>query len=524
MKSSLKKNNNKLATIISTIQVVISIIVGFAYTPLLIKYLGDNEYGLYQTITSAISILSLLNLGLNSSYIKFFSIYNKEHDNRKIYQLNGIFLVIFFLIGIVVLVCGVTISNHLELIFEKGLSQEEYSIAYYLMLISSFSLAASFPLSVFGMIISAYEKFIYLKFLAVINTIIGPSIMLPLLMMGYRSKTMVIVGLFVTLLNGALNLYYVLNVLKVKFIFRGLSKKVVISIFGFSKYIAVSLLVDQINWNIDKLLLGRFKGTASVAIYTVGYTFFTYYLLMSISISEIFIPYVHKLVNQTKDDVANQRKLLTEIFIKVGRTQFVVLGLIFSGFIFFGRFFICSFWLNEKYADSYYVAVLLMLSSSFALIQNIGIEIQRAQNKHKFRSWLYLIMAFINFIISIFLVNKYGALGATIGTAISLLLANGLLMNIYYYKHCNIDITAFWKSIMGIAKGLIIPILVGLLYKWIFRNDNKIYFVLWMLVYVFIYIFSMYFVGFNFEEKENINTFLRKVFKKNIGDNNGHNN
>ena len=35
----------------------------------------------------------------------------------------------------------------------------------------------------------------------------------------------------------------------------------------FSSFIFINMVVDQINWNVDKFILGRFRGTVSVAVY-----------------------------------------------------------------------------------------------------------------------------------------------------------------------------------------------------------------------------------------------------------------
>ncbi len=508
----MKENSKKIATILSCFQILLSIGIGFVYTPILIKYLGDSEFGLYQTIASTITVLSLLNLGLNSSYIRFFSIYNSENDINSIHKLNGLFIIIFSVIGVIALFCGLFLSYHLDLIYLEGLSPDEYKIAFHLMIVSSINLAISFPLSVFVMIVSAQEKFIYLKFLSIINTVLGPIVTFPLLIFGYRSIVLVWVSLFICVINGVVNGIYVVFVLKTKFIFHGFPSNILRDVLGFSKYIAINLIVDQINWNIDKILLGRFKGTISVAIYTVGYSFFTYYLMLSVAISEVYIPFVHNLVNKTASDLKRQRNELTDVFIKVGRIQFVVLGLVASGLIIFGKYFICSIWLDESYADSYIVAILLVLSSSFALIQNIGIEIQRAENKHKFRSWLYLGMAVINFIMSVYLGQRYGAIGTTLGTAISLVLANGLLMNIYYYKKCNINIVAFWKDIFVLSKGLIVPVMLGIVFIYFIGINNKLIFILGIIVYSIVYFGSAYLWGLNTEEKDSIHRVIRRLF------------
>ena len=38
----------------------------------------------------------------------------------------------------------------------------------------------------------------------------------------------------------------------------------------FSSYIFINIIVDQINWNVDKFILGRFHGTISVVIYDLA--------------------------------------------------------------------------------------------------------------------------------------------------------------------------------------------------------------------------------------------------------------
>lgn len=91
------------------------------------------------------------------------------------------------------------------------------------------------------------------------------------------------------------------------------------------------------------------------------------------------------------------------------------------------------------------------------LIQNIGIEVQRAKNMHQFRSIVYLIMAIINIVISIQFAKRWGEIGAALGTTISLILANGIAMNIFYHKKIGIDIVYFWKQIFSLIPSIIFP-------------------------------------------------------------------
>ncbi len=509
-----KANQLKAGAIISYLQMGVQIIIGLAYTPIMIRLLGQSEYGLYNTVASTISMLSVLRLGFNNSYIRYYSIYKKNDDQKAIERLNGLFLGVFSVIGIIAFICGLYLTNNLSIVFSTGLTTEEYDIAKILMLLLTINLAISFPMSVFSNIISAHERFIFLKSLEIVKHVLGPLVTLPLLLLGFRSIAMVSVTLFVSLLVDVTYIFYVLVVLKNKFLFVKPERALFKDLFAYTAFIAIELIVDQINWNIDKILLGRFKGTAMVAVYSVGYSLYTYYQSFSSSISGVFTPRIHKIVNSEKEKTEKKREL-TELFTKVGRIQFIILALIASGVVFFGRYFITEIWAGNEYEHSYIVAVLLIGSASIALIQNIGIEIQRAEFKHQFRSIVYVIMALINLGLSIVLCQKYGAVGSAAGTAISLIVANGIIMNIYYHLRCNIDIIYFWKKILRLALGLIIPFAVGIGINVLWNNTSVVVYLLKILIYTAIYIFSMWIIGMNEYEKNLCKQFLKKLKVKN---------
>ena len=505
-----KTNQLKIGSLLSYVQMFLGVVISLLYTPIMLEQLGQSEYGLYNTVSSTISMLSLLSLGFNSGYIRYFARYKKEKNTEAIWKLNGLFLIIFTVIGIVALACGFFLSFHLEFVFSDGLTPSEYALARVLMQLLSVNLAISFPMSVFTHIISANEKFVFLKLTSVIKTVFSPLVTLPLLLMGFRSVAMVVVTLAFSVVTDGIFMYYVLRKLSYRFIFRDFEKGVFSSLFSYTFFIAINLIVDQINWNVDKVLLGRFKGTGAVAVYSVGYTLYQYYMMLSTSISSVFTPRIHRIVNETASDKPKQRKMLTELFVKVGRIQFLILGLVAFGLAFFGKAFITKYWAGAEYADAYYVVLLLVFPASIALTQNIGIEIQRAQNKHKFRAIAYVIMAIVNVVISIVLCQKYGAIGSAVGTAISLILANGLIMNLYYHYHCNINILPFWKNIFRVSLGLIIPIFYGILINKYVVLSNIWQYLCAMAVYVFIYCLSMWFIGINTYERE----LVMKLFKK----------
>lgn len=504
----------KMGSVLSYLQMALNILIGIIYTPLMLNLLGQSEYGLYSTVASTISMLSILNLGFSAGYIKYYSKYRINGDNEKIYKLNGLFIVIFSLIGLIALACGLFMTTNLELFFSDGLSNCEYQTARILMLLLSIRMALSFPLSVFSNIITAHERFIFIKICGMISTVLSPLITLLLLFMGYGSIAMVVVTVVLGTITDLVYVYYVIVKLHQKFYFYEFERRVCKELFTYTVFIAINIIVDQINWNIDKILLARFKGTTMVAIYSVGYSLYVYYMSFSTSISSVFTPRIHQIVNETELDSKEQKEYLTDLFVKVGRIQFLILGWIASGLVLFGKQFIVYFWAGINYEDSYYVMVLLTLSASIALIQNLGIEIQRAENRHKFRSVAYAIMAIANLLLSIILCQLYGAIGSAIGTALSLILANGLVMNIYYHKRCNIDIVYFWKNIIVMSKGLVIPSVVGVILNSLTKCNTVGSFVGAISLYSIVYFISVWILSMNSTEKDLIKKPIMKVVKR----------
>ena len=503
----------KTGAILSYSQMAINIIVTLIYTPIMIRFLGGSEYGLYNTVISMISMLSVLSLGFNSCYIHYYAQYKEQAQQEKIESLNGLFLIIFLIIGVVALGCGLFITFNLHLVFDEGLTPLEYAIAKKLMFLLTFNLALSFPMSVFSNIISAHEKFIFLKALGIFKTVLSPILTIPLLFYGYGSIAIVAVTIIVSLIIDIAYVLFVKVKLKQRFVFHHFENGLFKSIFGFAIFIAIHIIVDQLNWNVAKIVLGRYRGTVEVAIYSVGFSLFMHYLSLGTPTSGLFVPRVNSIVADN-ESLDKQNARLTELFTKVGRIQWLILGLVCTGYIFFGKVFI-EFWVGTGYEASYYVGLLLIIPGSIDLIQNLGIEIQRAKNLHKFRALIYLAMAIINVIISIFLCQKYGAIGSAIGTSISLILVQGIIINIYLYKKCGINIFQFWSGILKLSLGLIPPIIVGILIVNFISIDSIFMLIALIILYAIIYCLSMWFIGMNSYERGLIKKPLFKILRKN---------
>ena len=120
-------------------------------------------------------------------------------------------------------------------------------------------------------------------------------------------------------------------------------------------------------------------------------------------------------------------------------------------------------------------------------------------------------MAVINVFISIPLAGRFGCVGAAMGTAVSLLVANGLIMNVFYHKILKINIKLFWKEIMSTLKGFAVPAISGILIMKYIKFSNIMEYLVVGGVYVVVYSISIWKMSCNEEERKMVLGLINKL-------------
>lgn len=495
-------NQKKYGIILSYVSLIVTTLTGILYTPVMLRLLGQNEYGIYQLANSLVTYLSLLNLGLNGSYIKFYMREKVKGDKEGVAGVNGMFLLLFSVISVLAIIAGVILVSNVRLV-GNSYSEEEFQLLRYLMIFMIINIALSFPNALFLSYMSACEDFVFQRVVALITNILIPVVNIPLLYFGYGSKGMVTFATLLAVVRFAINVWHCFVKLEIRFCFRGFRKDLLKELAGFTFFIFLSDLVDQLNQNVDKFLLSRILGAVSVAIYSVAYSLKTYFTQISWAIPEVYIPQVNEMAEQ------GNRQGINSVFTETGRMSNVVLAPIIIGFLIFGRKFI-YLWAGAEYAESYYVTAILLVSGYIPALQSIGVNIQNAMNMHRMRSIVYFFVAVGNILLSIQLIPRYGAIGTALGTLIAILLGNGLFMNIYYQRKIGLDIIEFWKQIAYMLFPMLPAVIFGIILNKFLPQQSWIILFIQLLIFVMIYGVFMWLFGLNELEKE----IGRKGFQK----------
>ncbi len=484
----------KIGILLNYTSLVLSAVTGLLYVPILLHYIGKNEYGVYQLIGSLIAYFSIIDF--SGAIVRFYSKAKALADVVMMENILGTALRGYFFLAILIVFVGIGIYYHLDKAFSNSFSLEELNIAKEIFALLIFNISLTMISTPFRAVMTSYEKFLVLKSIDIIQFVLQPILVIFFLHDFPTAVTVVVIQTLLNIIGIIFRVYYVTKVLKVHFRFHYYDKLLV---NNFSK-LAMSFffvgIIDQIFFKTNQVVLGIVSGAEDVVVYAIAATIYASYMSLSTAISSVYLPYVTELIAK-KRPVAE----ISNLFITVGRWQSFLLGFVLSAFFLFGKVFIDK-WAGEGFVESYYIALIIMIPFTIDLIQNLGLSILQGYNKYDVRAKVYWLVGIFNIIAVVPLAIKWGAIGCAWGTGISMFLSNGLIMNWYYYKKIKLDIPGFWRSIGKIIFSVFIAGALGWLILQFLTIDSIVELILGIIVYLAVYGFFIWYISMKKNEKD----------------------
>ncbi|MDD6461237.1 MAG: lipopolysaccharide biosynthesis protein [Bifidobacteriaceae bacterium] len=466
-------SQKKAGAILGYLNIGAKNLVNLIYVPLLLHFLGQGDYGVYQMTASVTFALTLLEAGFSGAYVRFYMRKNAKDDEAGIRELNGIFFLTYLAVALLCLVGGAVLVANVQRLFSGGLTASELVLARQLMAIMSVNIAVQFLSSPFDSYIAAHEQFIFQQSRQLLVTIVQPFLAVLLLMLGLGAVGVASAQFVVTVVLLLLNISFSLRKLGMRFTFRGLEGSLFKAILVFSFWIFLNQIFDLVNNNVPNFLLGAMASSSAVAVFSIAMQIRNIFVSMSTTMSNVFVPQINRMVAESDDNTE-----LTHLMTRVGRYQMILFWYIYGGFIVLGRFFV-HIWAGDANADAYWLTVMMVLPVMIPLTQNTGIEIQRAKNRHKTRSLIYILTSVINIVISVLLIPRIGYWATAIGYVVGTSLGTGLFMNWYYQTRIGLDMFYFWRNMfptIALAVGVTAVCLAG---SALFPVDSFPSFILW---------------------------------------------
>ncbi len=444
--------------------------------------LGQSEFGLYSLAISVIAYLTVLDFGFANAIVRYTAKYRAEGKTEEQYEMFGMFFLLYCAISIVAFAIAWGVMMKVDWFFGENMTPEEVSRLKLILVLMAFNLAFTFPMSVWGAIINAYERFVFQKSINLIRTILNPLVMVFLLLYGYKAVALVVLTTIFNVLTLVINYFYCVKSIGIKLRFKKFKIPFLKEVSLYSFWIFLNAVTEQFYWSSGQLILGVTCGTAAVAVFAIAMQLRTMYYQFSTALSSVFLPKVTIMVTKGASN-----KEVSNLFIKTGRIQYIIMAYTLVGFILFGKQFI-SLWAGPDYEESYIITLIVFVATFTPLIQNLGITILQARNQLKFRSLLIISASALSLVIAIPFSMWWGALGCAIATGVCVLTAYGIILNIYYKKKILLDIGRFWKSILRMSIIPILFLLIGIFALSHVVTDT------WLSLFVAIAVFSILYI------------------------------
>ena len=450
--------NRKTGVLLSYVLMAFEVFSTLILTPFVIRSLGQAEYGVYKLALSLNAYLYLLDLGVGNTVTTYISRYRANGDKLSERKFIGICTVFYLVISILTVIVGMLLVRGIPRFFAAGLTADQALLAQRLLKIIVFNTAFVLLTAVFNNILIAYEKFSVSRSLSIVQIVLRIILVFTVLKSGMGAVGIVTVNLVLTVLFRSAAVVYAVLKLRALPKFAGISPAMIKETVTFSSFILLQMIATQINLTADQILIGALVSSSAViiGIYGVATQICQYFQSIGNVFGGVLMPGIVRLVErkESSDRICDE-------MIKVGRIVLMACGMFFGMFIVFGKQFI-GLWAGTANVDAYYVCLMLMTAYLFIMIGNVGMQVLYAMKEHREISVIKLIIVALNIIFTVILIRWKPLLGAAIGTFISLMLGDVVLMNAVFVKKIGFSPMRYYKGLMkGTVFCLTVAVAVG---------------------------------------------------------------
>lgn len=442
MKKFIK--SRKLGITISYANTIVNMVTGLVLSSFLLRSLGDTEYGLYQTVASFSTYLVLLEFGTGTVMTRNISVcLNQTEPDKREEAVNRnystVWIISLALSALILLVAFIFFIN-LGNIYSNTMTPEQVAYGQKILLfLFGYLIFSYLSQNVRGMLL-ANEEYVFFNSLSLIKLILRFVFLILFISIFQRSIIIAMVDMFLSLCLFLSAFVYGKRKYHVRISPRYFDKAVFISSIPMCVALLLQTLTNQANSNVDKFVIGVMMSVESVALYSVTQYIFTMFGTIGTIPLSMFMPEISK--NMAKKLPPGE---FTDTLISPCRLTAIICGSILFGFFAVGSQFIALLYGADK--KSAWIYALIILVPMFLNMTNaVIINVLDIANKRLVRSLALLGTTIANIILTVWFISMWGIVGAVIATAITMIIGNVVVMNIYYKKKFGIRVLYLFKE------------------------------------------------------------------------------
>ena len=384
--------------------------LSFFLTPIVVRSIGLEAYGLWAILGSAVNYFALLDFGVGSSFVKYLAEFleRREHDNVRDVMTFG--FLFYLAIGVVVLPVVHLIGPHI--LGYLRLSSHYRSAANELLLLVIAYFVISNALGNFGAFIVAMQR-------TEINGFIDT---------GYQIVYGVSLLLLLHLHYGIFALPYAIfcalgctAIIRIALVYRmfgnpfsnpfRLERDLLKRVFRFGFWMQINALTAVINLETDRIILGTFVSVISAGYYELGNKLAALGRILPSTLLAPLLPAASAIDGRQDGDRLNA--------VYVRGTRYLALAtFVIAGFLIGAGAQILQVWMGRSYPYVTIVMAALLVSYAINNLTGVGTTIVRATAQPYYETYYAVIGSVINIAFTLILTPIFGLMGVVGGTVI----------------------------------------------------------------------------------------------------------
>lgn len=342
-KAPIQLKNARKNVIFSGVGYALPLVAALATIPVMVISLGTDLYGLYIICTSLIGFMTLVDLGIGQTVIKYVAEYEATDKRAKVQPVLNVALLIYLVIGLLSAVLLFVFSSNVAAALYTDVQKQV--LAQQVLQITALPLFFSYMNQFFLNVCKAYHRFDLPAIVHNAGNLGGIVLATVLLLLGYGLQEVLwgyvlVQGLALTAGYNICRHVLPASVhLKLAF-----DKQIFDEIVSFSFYTFIGNFVSSVAARADKLVIGMILGTEAVTYYQIPFT-----------IAQMANGIIHTLVNIafprfSEMSVTGNKQGLLSLYRKVGHIMSLISTVIAVLLITVGGSFL-ALWISPEFAQ-----------------------------------------------------------------------------------------------------------------------------------------------------------------------------
>lgn len=390
---------------------IASLAVGFFLSPFILHRLGDLAYGVWVLAVSTVAYLSLLDMGMQSSVLRYVSKGHTQGDHKGASDALSAALWVRLRISAAVLLLSAVLAILFPVLF-KVPPTLAFDARCAVMLIG-ITMSLSMSIGVAGGVLSGLNRYDLQNCVTLIQTAIRVTGVVAVLRTGHGIIAIALVEMTATCVGLALLVWIAHRIYpELTVNLHKPARETLRMVWSYSAYAFLTTIAVQLVYQSDNLVVGAFVSASAVTYYAIANSLCRYSTQIVGSIGSTFVPAA------STYEAAGNLDGVRKLYIHGTRVTLLISLPVLITFLVRGKEFI-RLWMGPQYAHrSGDVLILLAIPLFFAYANRTAGSIAFGIEKHKLTAVTAIVEGVANLVLSIVFVHWYGIYGVALGTLI----------------------------------------------------------------------------------------------------------